>query len=63
MTDFYELVQRDERTYKRTVKCLKKVPSPVAKIMAWLLLRLDPHGPKGAAARRYEFVENDKAVL
>ena len=60
MSDFYELVQRDRRAYRRTASLLKKVPSPVAKIMAWLLLRLsNPHGPVAAAARRYEFEGDD----
>ena len=63
MSDFYELVQRDVRAYKRTVSLLKKAPLPLAKVLAWLLLHLDPHGPRGAAARRYEFVEDDEVVL
>ena len=63
MTDFAKLVQKDTQAYKRTVKRLKKMPAPLAKIMAWLLLRLDPHEPRGAAARRYEFVKDDEVVL
>ena len=63
MSDFYQLVQKDVRSYRRTVAVLQKLPSLLARVLAWLLLRLDPHGPKGAAARRYEFVENDEVVL
>ena len=38
--EFLKKVRKDTRIYKRTVSFLKKLPSPFAKILSWVLLRI-----------------------
>ena len=56
--EFLKKVRKDTRIYKRTVSFLKKLPSPFAKTLSWLLLHIaSPRGAVAAAARRYKLPE------
>jgi len=61
--EFAKMAKKDANDYKRTVRLLlfaRRRNATLARALAWLVLRFaNPHGPVAAAARRYEFEDDE----